>query len=175
MVRSDNGQDDAGITTLYDFPGLLDGAYGDLPNDRRHQLKLFGAYDITQDWQVNFASVYQSGRPRNAFGVNPNDPYAALYGAESFYNQGTLVQRGSLGRTPSTWNIDLGTKYVMEMGNSILTLRADVFNLLDSDKMIQIDEVADEESGVAAATFGVPRYFQSPRTFRLGLTWDFTM
>lgn len=175
MVRSDNGQDDAGITTLYDFPGLLDGAYGDLPNDRRHQLKVFGAYDITPDWQVNFASVYQTGRPKNAFGINPNDPYAALYGAESFYNQGTLVQRGSLGRTPSTWNVDVGTKYVMEFGNSILTLRADVFNLFDADDAIQIDEVADEESGVPAATFGVPRYFQSPRTIRLGLTYDFTM
>lgn len=38
MVRSDNGQDDAGITTLFDFAGLVDGAYGNLPNDRRHQI-----------------------------------------------------------------------------------------------------------------------------------------
>jgi len=174
-VRSDNGQDDAGITTLYDFPGLNEGAYGDLPNDRRHQLKVFGAYDITPDWQVNFAGVYMSGRPRNAFGLHPTDEFAVLYGAESFFNQGTFSPRGSLGTTPSTWNLDVGTKYVMEMGDSILTFRADVFNIFDLDEVTQYDEVADEESGVAAATFGLPIYFQSPRTIRMGLTWDFNM
>lgn len=174
-VRSDNGQDDAGLTTLYDFPGLNEGAYGNLPNDRRHQLKMFGAYDITPSWQVNFAGVYQSGRPRNAFGLHPTDEFAVLYGAESFFNQGTFAQRGSLGKTPSTWNIDLGTKYVMEMGDNVLTLRADIFNVFDQDEITQFDEVADEESGVAAATFGLPIYFQNPRTVRVGLTWDFNM
>lgn len=47
MVRSDNGQDDAGITTLYDFAGLVEGAFGDLPNDRRHPIKLFGAWEFS--------------------------------------------------------------------------------------------------------------------------------
>jgi len=175
MVRSDNGQDDAGLTTLYDFPGLVDGAYGDLPNDRRHVLKLFGAYDITPNWQVNFAAQYQSGRPRNAFGVHPTDSFAALYGAESFFNQGAFTPRGSLGRTSSTVNVDLGTKYEMEMGNSLLTFRADIFNLFDADEVTEVDEVADEESGIASTTFGLPSYFQSPRYVRLGLTWDFTL
>ena len=174
-VRSDNGQDDAGLTTLYDFPGLNEGAYGDLPNDRRHALKIFGAYDITPNWQVNFAGLYQTGRPQNAFGLHPTDSFAVLYGAESFFNQGTFAPRGSGGRTPAIWNIDVGTKYVMEMGDSILTLRADIFNLFDVDKVTQIDEVADEESGVAAATFRLPTQFQAPRTVRLGVTWDFNM
>ena len=35
-VRSDNGQYDVGLTTLFDQPGLLGGAYGDLRNDRHH-------------------------------------------------------------------------------------------------------------------------------------------
>lgn len=174
-VRSDNGQDDAGLTTLYDFPGLMDGAYGNLPNDRRHQFKLWGAYDINPNWQVSFSGIYQSGRPKNAFGINPHDQFAALYGAESFYNQGVLVNRGSLGRTSATFNVDVGTRYVMELGESALTFRADIFNLLDSDTVIEIDEVADEESGVPSTTYGLPTHFQTPRTVRLSVTYDFSM
>ena len=174
-VRSDNGQDDAGLTTLYDFPGLNQGADGDLPNDRRHTLKVFGAYDITPQWQVNFASQLQTGRPKNAFGVHPTDDFAALYGAESFFNQGVFTPRGSLGRTSTTLRVDLGTKYEMEIGNQLLTFRADVFNIFDSHTVTQIQETADEESGVAAATYNLPYRFQTPRYMRMGVTWDFNM
>ncbi len=58
-VRSDNGQDDAGLTTLFDQPGLLDNAYGDLPNDRRHQVKLYGAYAVTED--LTLGQTYSFG------------------------------------------------------------------------------------------------------------------
>ncbi|AGH46357.1 hypothetical protein [Paraglaciecola psychrophila] len=43
FVRSGNEQDDAGITTNFDQPGLVQGADGNLPNDRRHKVKIFGA------------------------------------------------------------------------------------------------------------------------------------
>jgi len=92
------------------------------------------------------------------------------YGVESFYNQGTLVNRGSLGRTSSTFNIDVGTKYVMKLDDSALTFRADVFNLLVSYTVIEIDEVADEESGVPYTTYGLATHFQAPRTVRLAVT-----
>jgi hypothetical protein len=48
-VRSDNGQTDAGLTTAFDLPGLVDGNYGYLPNDRRHNFKIYGSYQIG-DW-----------------------------------------------------------------------------------------------------------------------------
>lgn len=38
-VKSDNGQDDAGITTNFDQPGLVDFSSGRLPNDRTHTFK----------------------------------------------------------------------------------------------------------------------------------------
>ncbi|MCI5106431.1 MAG: TonB-dependent receptor [Pseudomonadales bacterium] len=173
MVRSDNGQDDAGITTLYDFAGLLDGAYGDLPNDRRHAIKAFAAYEFAPGWQASLSGSYTSGRPRNAFGVHPDDPFAALYGAESFYNQGVFTPRASLGRLPGVKNIDLGVKYERDFGPNTLTFRADVFNIFNYNTYTEIDEVADEESGVAAATYGLPTWFQRPRAVRLGVTYDF--
>jgi outer membrane receptor for ferrienterochelin and colicin len=172
-VRSDNGQDDAGLTTLYDFPGLMDGAYGDLPNDRRHQLKFLANYDLNDSWSINGSFAYQSGRPSNAFGVNPNDEFSALYGAESFYNQGVFTPRGSLGTGDEIFNIDLGASYSKDTVNGRFTARMDVFNIFDFDSVTEIDEIADEESGVAAATFGIPLYFQRPRSVRFGLQYDF--
>jgi hypothetical protein len=174
MVRSDNGQDDADITTLYDFAGLLEGANGNLPNDRPHSLKLWGVWEFREGWQLNGAASYRSGRPKNAFGIHPTDSFAALYGAESFFNQGEFVPRGSLGRTSSVSRVDVGLKYETELlGGANTVFRLDVFNLFDFDTATEIDEVADEESGVAAATFGLPTNFQRPRTVRFGVTVDF--
>ena len=47
-VKSDIGQDDAGITQDFDIPQLMDGAYGYLPNDRRHKMKMWGSYQYLQ-------------------------------------------------------------------------------------------------------------------------------
>src|SRR3546814_5929013 len=68
-VKSDIGQDDAGISAGFDYPALADGGYGYLPNDRRHAFKLFGAYDITDEWRVGGNLIVQSGSPLNCFGA----------------------------------------------------------------------------------------------------------
>lgn len=175
MVRSDNGQDDAGLTTLFDFPGLLDGAYGDLPNDRRHAVKVFGVYQFHPNWRASFSASYQDGRPLNAFGIHPTDTYAALYGAESFFMQGVAAPRDSLGRTSGVFNLDLGLQFSKEIGSHTMTFRVDVFNVFNSDTVVEVDEVADEETGVASPTFGLPTRFQSPRAIRLGVTYDFQL
>ena len=173
MVRSDNGQTDAGLTTQYDFAGLLEGADGDLPNDRRHQVKLWGAWQLGADWQVSGALQFQSGRPRNAFGLHPSDPFARRYGAESFFNQGTFTPRGSLGRTENTLRLDVGLKYTGDFSQGALTARLDIFNVFDWEAVTEVDEFADEETGAASATFGLPTRFQQPRTVRVGLQYDF--
>ena len=172
MVRSDNGQDDAGITTQYDFAGLVEGADGNLPNDRRHQLKLWGAWAFTASWQASASFQYTSGRPRNAFGVHPTDPYAALYGASSFYNQGRFVPRGTLETTSDTFRLDLGLKFAAALGRGALTARLDIFNAFDWDAETEVDEHADTGSGQASPTFGLPTRFQQPRTTRLGLQYE---
>lgn len=173
LVRSDNGQDDAGITTLYDFAGLLDGAKGNLPNDRRHVLKVWGVWEPVQDLQVSGALSYASGRPKNSFGVHPTDPFAALYGAESFFNQGEFTPRGSQGTQPGRTNIDAGLKYTMDMAGMTATFRLDVFNLFDFDTVTETDELGDEDSGIVNPAYGDPVRFQTPRWVRLGVVFDF--
>ena len=39
-MKSDNGQDDAGITQDFDQPGLTDGSYGLLPNHRDYRISV---------------------------------------------------------------------------------------------------------------------------------------
>jgi len=80
-VKSDNVQADAGITTDFDFPALMDGADGYLPNDRRHVLKFFGSYKVTDALTAGWNASLASGRPLSAIGAGypSNDPN--IYGS----------------------------------------------------------------------------------------------
>lgn len=175
LVRSDNGQTDAGITTLFDFAGLMEGAYGDLPNDRRHSVKLFGVLRFLPSWQTSLSASYMHGRPQNAFGVHPSNPFAAAYGAESFYRQGTLTPRGSLGRTEGIFNIDMGLQFKSELWSHTLRAKVDVFNILNLDGIVEVREIADQSTGAPSQTFGLPAAFQRPRTVRLSITYDLNL
>lgn len=172
LVRSDNGQSDAGITTLFDFAGLMEGAYGDLPNDRRHSLKVFGVHKFLQHWQGSMSVSYLHGRPRNAFGIHPTDPHAARYGSSSFYRQGTLTPRGSLGRTEAIFNVDVGLQFKTTLWSNDLQIKLDVFNAFNTHGVLEVREVADEQTGTASPTFGLPVAFQRPRSVRLSFTYD---
>ncbi|MXZ56315.1 MAG: TonB-dependent receptor [Gammaproteobacteria bacterium] len=172
LVRSDNGQSDAGITTLFDFAGLMEGAYGNLPNDRRHSLKVFGVYKFRPRWQCSFSTSYVHGRPRNAFGIHPTDPHSARYGSASFYRQGTFTPRGSLGRTEGIFNVDLGLQLDRTIWTNALQIKLDVFNVFDTNGILEVREVADQQTGAASPTFGLPAAFQRPRTVRISIKYD---
>lgn len=175
FVRSDNGQDDAGLTTLFDQPGLLDGAYGRLPNDHPHTVKLFGAWEFQQNWQLGFNALMSSGRPVNAFGVHPTDGFAAQYGAESFYQNGVLVPRGSRGRTPFKTAVDLSLTYNHDFGwrNATGTFKVDVFNVFDSHTFTEVVETAEEEVGSADPNYLLPTAFQRPQAVRFSANFTF--
>ncbi|MDX1454674.1 MAG: TonB-dependent receptor [Gammaproteobacteria bacterium] len=172
-VRSDNGQDDAGLTTLYDFPGLLDNAYGRLPNDRTHAVKLFGAYQFAANWRVGANMLLESGRPINAFGVHPSDPFAQLYGAESFFQDGVPVQRGSRGRTPFKSQVDLSLDYDTVWGVADVNLGIDIFNVFDSNVPTEVNESAENDSGGVERRYLQPTAMQAPRSIRLRAQFDF--
>ncbi|MCI4568679.1 TonB-dependent receptor [Lysobacter sp. CFH 32150] len=73
-VKSDIGQADTSVTQDFDYLELTVDTYGYLPNDRRHTLKLFGNYDITEEWAVGVNLLVQSGRPINCFGNLDQNP-----------------------------------------------------------------------------------------------------
>jgi hypothetical protein len=172
-VKSDNGQDDAGITQDFDYPGLMDGAYGDLPNDRRHSVKAFGSYSFTDEWSVGGNIIAQSGRPRNCFGVYPADgpdTGAPRYGVASFYcgtnvadaYPGTLVPRGTAGRVPWAYSLDLQVVYTPLWAEG-LTMRAAINNVLDSDDYYRQNDNYEDEGRNPLYSYGHPRGYLTPR------------
>ena len=73
-VKSDIGQADTNVTQDFDYIELTIDTYGYLPNDRRHSLKLFGNYEITDEWAVGANLLVQSGRPQELPGRARPEP-----------------------------------------------------------------------------------------------------
>lgn len=165
-VRSDNGQDDAGLTTNFDQPGLTDFGYGNLPNDRRHTIKVYGNYMFDNEIRVGANFLWQSGRPVGCFGVHPTDDFAAQYGEASFYCGGEPVPRGAYGTTGDYINLDLNAQYTYEIGDQELTLSFDLFNVLNSDSAVEINEVDNENLGRVSL-------YQEPMSYRLSARYNF--
>jgi len=177
-VKSDNGQDDAGLTTDWDFPYLMDGAYGNLPNDRRHTFKVFGAYAITENLQLGANILLQSGRPMNGFGHglpegygDENDQYE--YG-QTYYigaSNENFVPRGSFGRTPWVFNVDLSLKYTTDFEGTDVTFQVDVFNVLNAQSTTDVDE--EQNDGTVNDEFLMTQSFQTPRYAMLSASFRF--
>ncbi|WP_206484548.1 TonB-dependent receptor [Thalassotalea sp. G2M2-11] len=187
LVKSDNAQDDAGITTDFDFVQLTDGAYGNLANDRRHMFKVFGAYAVTENLSLSANLSIQSGRPRNAFGVGHPTAGADGQGGPVDYGQTyyvchancatdpefTYMPRGTYGTTDWVNKLDLAAQYNMDMDGYNMTFRVDIFNVLEGDSVTYYEEDAEEDLGVADGTFGVASTWQAPRYVQLSASIDF--
>ena len=171
-VYSDIGQTDAGLTQLFDQPGLADGTYGDQPNDRRHQFKINGGYQVAKEWLVTGSATSQSGRAISALGLHPTDVFARAYGASSYYNNGVLVPRGSRGRTPWVNTLDLGVKYKPKWGKDKISFGMDVFNVFNWSTTQAVYERAELSSGAVDTRYKATRSYQTPRYFRFSMTYD---
>ncbi|USU07533.1 TonB-dependent receptor [Sphingomonadaceae bacterium OTU29MARTA1] len=184
-VRSDNGQADSGLTTNFDFPALVNGAYGFLPGHRRHNLKIYGSYQLVD--AVNIGLNFQLTSPRK-FGCIGTVPDAvdggnsASYGAAGFYcnvdSSGNVVTLGSTDTralTPrgsvfqSDWsallNLDVGIKVPTDAFDG--TLRLSVFNILNSQAALDFNEVGTTGTGLPLATYGLTSSYQAPRSARI--------
>jgi hypothetical protein len=181
LVKSDIGQDDTGVTQDFDFPELMRGAKGDLPNDRRHTLKGSGGFKFASDWSVSGSVLLQTGRPINCIGVDPVDR-DIHYGASYFACGGRPVPRGTAGRTDTVFNLDLGLAWNPPRVPGLL-LQAKVFNLLDGDAAIEVSEAGESAltstdgsvSGAPLSTYRSVSDYQTPRYFQFTARYDFTL
>jgi len=189
-VKSDIGQADTNVTQDFDYIELTENTYGYLPNDRRHSLKLFGNYEITEEWAIGGNLLVQSGRPYNCIGVldrdpnrEPGDPPSLPppdgtynphpYGASFMRCNNLPVPRGTAGRLPWTTTFDLNVAYRPAFAPG-LQFKLDVFNLFDNQKVIAVNETAeDQASGLPVETYLSPVAFQAPRSVRFMVQYDF--
>jgi outer membrane receptor protein involved in Fe transport len=140
-VKSDIGQTDTSITQDFDHAANMLGAYGYLPNDRRHTFKLFGSWAPISRFTIGANLLVQSGRPYGCTGYVPPevDPLApnsgtpsgwfcprgaalpdatgtlaaqmAALGLEADRYEKVMTPRGSQGRTDWVYNLDLNLAY----------------------------------------------------------------
>ena len=189
-VKSDIQQADAGITQDFDFPALMDGAYGYLPNDRRHVFKFFGNFGITDNLIAGWSSSIASGRPQSLFGQGYPDDAADVYGSygDTFYlytNQcpdtnlnGACEQsekiyekntRDAGGRTPWTFTLDASLSYYFELAGIDMETSLQVFNLLDIQEATSINEHVEVSEGTLNEWYGATYTWQQPRHVRLSV------
>jgi hypothetical protein len=182
-VKSDNNQDDAGLTQDFDQPGLSDGSYGTLANNREHTFKLFGSLQPVDWLRIGANLTIQSPRSFSCIGVHPTDAFAAGYGAASFFcanplgNGGSatskLVPRGSAFKSDWSKNLDLGFQF--NLGDDLpgSSFRIDVFNVFNSKAKTDFVEFGETDSGALRSDYRLPTGYQAPRAVRFTWTMRF--
>ena len=184
-----SGQTDSGITLQYDTPTLVQGAYGLLPNHHAHVFKAYGSYQLLPNLLIGANSTIISPRAVGCIGFNPNDIVLQNNYGPSFahYCGGKLVPEGTAFSTPWAYNVDVSLRYSvpkMFRYQGGLVLRMDVFNILNQQTVVNVQNQA-ENGGIlytAPATgttetrvpvFGKATTYQTPRVVRFGFDWAF--
>lgn len=196
-VNSDTNYGDTGMVQHWDHPANNQD-YGPLFNDRTHQVKLRGSYELNDMWSFGATLTAQSGGPINAFGVTwPNDSLAGGSvtsigsGGGTFWhcippaglpNCSTVpvanrvyeyAGRGWGGRLPWTYNLGANVTWTLPVPDVDLKLRFSVFNLLDQQQVINVSQRYEAQPGQVRSTWNTGTRWQSPRYMQLVMTWNF--
>jgi hypothetical protein len=160
------------LTTAWDFPERMDYSYGVLPNDRKHQLKIFGAYAITPEWTVGGNLYIASGTPRLCRGGFGPDQIA-LHGSHTYYWCGGMpVPPGSLGRLPWTHQLSLNMDYSPAWAQHKLDFNLAVFNVFNEQTVLFYNDFFGTTTS-PNPDFGRVQDTRSPRYFRFSVSYDF--
>ena len=160
---------DPNITDDFDYPEFQVNAYGNLTLDRRHQAKLQAGYVFPFGLTFSASGYYETGTPLSRIGWWNN--YA---GPELF-----ITTRGTEGRTPDTYEVDLHADYALVIHPVTIHILADLFNTLNRQQITSVDQVysldqADNDSPFPTNEhYKQPNTWQQPRTLRLGLRVSF--
>jgi hypothetical protein len=143
---------------------------GRLPNDRPHVFKLTLACHPVSTFAVGAFFSAMSGTPRNNFGVGPFGP-----GPPAF-----IWPRGSAGRTPTLWDLNLRLAYDLpwdQVARSRLVL--DLLHLGNPREVVQVEEQhffsgdAQGNQSTRNPNWLRPTGFQPPMMARLGVEASF--
>ncbi len=142
---------------------------GALSNDRRHQFKASGVFFTPWKLSLGASAYYRTGTPLTRYG------YSDIYGRYEFF----LSKRGAEGRTPDSYEADLHFGYPVEAGPATVNILVDVFNVLDAQRPVLLDQRwGFQEADNASPTPVNPGYRKPvlrtpPTSFRLGLRISF--
>jgi hypothetical protein len=159
------GNDDnifIGSSNLADGNGrqVWQNRYGNLRGDRRHQLKLYGYYNLPWNGTVGAYGVYQSGQPWEIWG--PTE----WRSSPSFTSR--YAEPAGSRTTDAHYQLDLSYTQNFPFGNRFnILLRGEVFNVTDNQTGYNIEPRVNE------AGFMEPRDWFDPRRFQLTAAFQF--
>ncbi|HXE77629.1 MAG TPA: TonB-dependent receptor, partial [Rhodanobacter sp.] len=160
------------LTTAWDFPERMEWSGGVLPNSRKHQFKLFGAYALTPEWTVGADLYITSGTPvmcRGGYGPDEK----ALHGSHTYYWCGGVpVPPGSLGTTPWVHSVDLSLDYKPAWAQHKLDFNLAVFNVLNDQTTIFYNDFFGTTSS-PNGDYGRVQDTRPPRSVRFSIAYDF--
>jgi outer membrane receptor protein involved in Fe transport len=200
FYRNDNGQSDPAISSLFDFPtddpaytqiGVPQFGYkgdirflgglgaGPLPNDRRHQVKVYGTYSIPFGLNLGVGVNLSSGMPLTAMAANPNYQSPGEIPLTP-RGAGFDTVDGFKKRTP--WESAINAHIDYAFGGSVrrVVLLMDVFNLGNLQRVTGYNYYSEYPLfGTPNPDFGqignpVTRVgYQTPQQIRLGARFEF--
>jgi hypothetical protein len=203
FYRSDNGQSDPSITSLFDFPtndpsyteiGVPEFGFagdirfqgntlglGKLPNDRPHQLKLYGTWSTGG---LNLGLGFNAGSGRRLTGLASNPIYNNAGEIPlTLRGEGMDTVDGFKKSTDKEIILDMHADYAIKMGGNSarrLILLADVFNLTNDQDPNWYDVNYESSFLSLNPNFGQPLFggganinaFQNPRSIRFGARFE---
>ena len=191
-VNTSLAQEDAGATQDFDHAKFMNGAYGNLANDRTHVFKAYSVYKFNEEFSVSLNANIQSGTPLSCQGYLDLDGLLVgdgstaydngnfkRYGASSFYcrddnGEQVLTNRGDQGRTNWEFNVDTSIIYTPEWATG-LTLQASVFNVFNTQRPTFLDQQKDlaQDNAELNKNYLTPTSYQSPRSVTLSARYKF--
>lgn len=201
FFRSDNGQSDPSISSLFDFPtndpsytaiGVPEFGFGGdiryqgttlgegvLPNDRPHQVKVYGSYA----WgALNLGAGFNWGSGRSLTLLDSNPAYNnAGEIPDTLRGEGMQTVDGFKTRTAPDMAIDAHVDYTIKVNDKQrVVLMADAFNLANRQVALNYDNYRDRSFQVTNPNLGLPvngggsstTGFQAPRAIRVGARFE---
>lgn len=152
----------------YDYPDLMINAYGLLPNDRTHVAKAAASYRLGFGATLGGFLTVASGTPLSEYGTSAYDA-----GYRTF-----VRARGSAGRTPAIWSLDVHASYDLPVARHRRVrprLLLDVFNIGSPRRALLYDRrhYLDNAQTLVSPTYGAVTRYQPPMSARAGVVVDF--
>jgi hypothetical protein len=185
QIKSDLAQGDVASSQDWDYPEFMQFANGSLPNDRRHQIRAFGYYQVNPEWLLSATLLANSGRPKNCLGAwfpdangEDTDPsgYIGNNGVGAYHVcYGKVSTRGAIGNLPWTYQLDLGVSYRPAFADHKLAFDLNVFNVTNTQRIITVNESAIDQANTANTIYGAGLDTTTPRYVRMAVKYDFSL
>ena len=175
-------QTDVAATQTWDMREIMEYTDGLLPNDRIHQIKAFGYWQVLPEWTLGGNFLAASGQPITCLGTYPlarqsddfNDYGSAYHYCFGPNGANTPSPQGSAGRLPWDIRLDASLSYAPALVKG-LALKVDVFNVFNKQTVQQIDQQYNTDDGSRSPTYGTPGAllgYTAPRSLKFTVEYN---